>query len=314
MVGAIAVVLWLVVPAKDTTNIAAGRFDALEKQIRELAAKPAQIADSKPLDDLKERLARIEQSAAKMVANDGGAAERLAPVENAMKAMGVALAALNQRAETIAANVAELGKSANLAEVLQKRIEALESAAKTTQDKVAQNASADSAARLALAAVALRDAVARGEPFAPQLDAVRSLGVDARTIAALEPFAASGVPGAAGLSRELGALLPAMLTASGSDVSLSGGFIERLQANAEKLVRIRPANEPTGDEPSAVLARLEIKTARNDIVGAQADIAKLPAKARSLADSWTKKVEARKSALTAADTLVADTTRNLGKP
>ncbi len=230
-----------------------------------------------------------------------------------MKAIGIALTALNQRSDEIAAALAASSKASANNEALQQRIDALESAAKVTQDKVAQNAGADSVARAALAAVALRDAVGRGEPYAAQLGAVRALNPDGK-LTPLETFAATGLPNDAALSRELAALLPSMLDASGASAEAQGNFIERLQGNAGKLVRIRPANEPAGDDASAIMARLELKAARSDVAGAQADIAKLGEKPRAIADAWLKKVESRNAARAAADALVADATRGLGKP
>jgi hypothetical protein len=317
--GLVALVLfavWLtgLVPIRyaGQTGLSA-RVAGLETQLQDLASKPAVGAATKAVDEMNERIGKVEQSLAKIPTGDPGAAERLAAVENASQAMGIALAALNHRADDLAAGTAAAAKAGTDTGTLQKRIDALESAAKATQDKVAQSTNADNAARLALAAVALRDAAARGEPYGSQLGAVRSLGADAKLLTPLEPFAASGAPSEAALARELAALQPAMLEASGANAAASGSFIDRLQANAGKLVRVRPADEPVGDDASTVLARIELKTARQDISGAQADIAKLPAKARNLAEAWSKKAEARKAALAAGDALVADATRMLGK-
>ena len=55
----------------------------------------------------------------------------------------------------------------------------------------------DARSRLAIAALSLRNAVESGAPFTAELSAVRALSGDAKTIAALEPFAQSGVPTAA---------------------------------------------------------------------------------------------------------------------
>jgi hypothetical protein len=242
--------------------------------------------------------------------------------------MGDALAALTRRADEIAGAAAAASKTASGVQdtirntpssqsdidALQKRIDTLASAATATQEKVAQATTADRAARLALAALSLRDAVTRGQPFAPQLTAARKLGAHATIIAPLEPFAASGVPNDATLSRELAALLPAMTSASGANTSASGGFIERLQANAERLVRVRPVDAPVGDDATAVLARLGIDAAHHDITAALADIAKLPPVARAPAEGWVKTAQSRKAALAAADALVADTAAALGKP
>ena len=93
----------------------------------------------------------------------------------------------------------------------------------------------------------LRDAVLVGAPFADELAAVKSLGGDDKALAPLAPFATTGVPTAQSLAHELHALLPAMLKISGASAP-EGGFLERLQANAGKLVRIRPVTAPTGDD------------------------------------------------------------------
>ncbi len=67
-----------------------------------------------------------------------------------------------------------------------------------------------------------------------------------------------------------------MLRAAG-EAPRDGGFLDRLQANAEKLVRIRPVDEePRGDDRGAILARIEQRAAQGNISGALAELAKLP--------------------------------------
>src|SRR5260370_10910730 len=99
--------------------------------------------------------------------------------------------------------------------------------------------SRDRSGRLAVAATALNVAVERGEPFTAELAAVRSLAADPNLVAPLEPFAASGVPTAATLARELAALMPSLLATAGPPPR-GGGFLEKLQANAETLAPILP--------------------------------------------------------------------------
>ncbi|MBV9347585.1 MAG: hypothetical protein JO245_06375, partial [Pseudolabrys sp.] len=165
---------------------------------------------------------------------------------------------------------------------------------------------------LALAAAGLRDAVIRGEPFAPRLAAVRALGADERKLAPLEPFAAAGLPSQAALASQLRALLPRLVEAA--DASTDTKFLSRLQANAEKLVRIRPVDAPAGDDAAAILARIEVKAARQDVAGAQEELAKLPANIRAPADPWIKQVSARQTALAAAQALAEESAVALGKP
>jgi len=161
-------------------------------------------------------------------------------------------------------------------------------------------------------AAALRDAVVRGTPFQVELEEARYLGADEKYVAPLAPFAAHGVPAAATLAQELYALIPALVKASGAQAP-SGNFFDRLQANASKLVRIRPVDAPAGDGFSTVLARIEVEAAHADIDGALSDLEKLDAATRALARDWIAKAQSRQTAIAAARQLSADTMQALGK-
>jgi hypothetical protein len=273
-------------------------------------------------------------SEAKPAAADSTSAERLASAENAVKAAGIALAALTKRTDEIAASAAAARERADAAaksaaaltdtvrnapapvsrddiEPLQARLAALEKAAKTTQEKVAQSNETDAAARLAVATMTLRDAVAAGGPYSAELAAAGTLGADAKAITALKPYAASGMPQNGALLRELSALLPELLKASDADLAASGGFIERLQANAAKLVRVRPIEASAGEDPAAVFSRIEVDVAQNNLAAARAEVAKLPEKARAVATDWMARVDARNAALDASRTLAAEAARAL---
>lgn len=271
-----------------------------------------------------ERLAKIESAIAKLPPNDLGVSERLSAVDNAIKSLGIALTALTKRNDEATAraeaadraatelrdSVQGLARSTSTAlspadiEAVQKRLAALEQAVK--------NAAGDKAARLALTAAALRDAVARGGSFAAELEEARSLGADEKYLAPLAPFAANGVPTAAALAQELHTLIPTLVKSADARAP-SGNFLDRLHANASKLVRIRPADAPAGDDTSAVLARIEVEAARADIDGALADLGKLDAATQASARDWVAKARARQAAIAAARQFAADATRGLGK-
>jgi hypothetical protein len=295
-------------------------------------------ADRSALDTLTQRVSKIEEAIKTLPASDAGVAERLAAAENAMKSLGVALAALSRRSDDIAANASQARERADAAakamadlqasikatapagashediEALDKRIAALESASHSARadiSKIATTTSGnDTAARLALSAWVLRDAVLSGAAFADELAAVKQLGGDDKALAPLAPFATTGAPTAPALAQELHALLPAMLEISGASAP-GGGFLDRLQANAGKLVRIRPVTAPTGDDPSAVLARIEIDAANADIAAALADLGKLDSATRAPAQAWIAKTQARQAALSAARQYAAETARAL---
>lgn len=190
---------------------------------------------------------------------------------------------------------------------LNTRIAALEGAIKANQAEIARSAKAatsdDARGRLAVVALALRNAAESGEPFAAELAAVKALGGDAGVVKALESFAAGGIPTADALGRELSALMPQVWKAGRAAESSEGGFLARLQANAEKIVRVRPAGEAGGDDAAHVKARIEARAQAANVRGALAEFAKLAPEARAPADGWIKKAQARETALAAARTL-----------
>lgn len=340
LVLVVLLVLWLtgMLPARETAvNGDGAQLAALQTQLRDLQNRPAGVVDTKSVDALGQRLSKIEDTIAKLSAGDKGVSERIAAADNALRALGVALAALNKRSDDATANAASARERAEAAEkavselrasvqdaarnapgiapaeltALQQRIASLEQSAKTAREEIAKSSASDTAARLSLSAAALRDAAVRGQPFSAELAQAKALGGDDKTLAPLAPFAANGVPTAQALALELRTLIPAMLKVSGAQAP-EGGFIERLQANAGRLVRIRPVDAPSGDDASAVLARLEIAAAHADIAAALADLGKLNDATRAPAQVWIAKAKARDAALAAARTFAADTARALG--
>jgi hypothetical protein len=340
-VTAILFGLWFtgLVPVHYVGSAAMGtRVAGLEMQIHDLQSRPAAAGDTKSVDELTQRVSKIEDTFAKVPVGDVAVAERFAAADNAMKSLGLALTALTRRNDDIAGNavlareraeaaekaVTELrasvqditkNSSAGIApaeiDALQKRVAALEQSAKFAQEEIAKTAATDTPARLALSAAALRDATLSGAPFSAELTQVKSLGADEKALALLEPFAATGVPSQVALARELQALVPAMLKASGAQAP-AGGFLDRLQANAGKLVRIRPVDAPPRDDPPAVLARIEIAAANADIAAALSDLGKLSDATRAPTQGWIAKAQAREAAVTAARQFAADAARTLG--
>jgi hypothetical protein len=165
---------------------------------------------------------------------------------------------------------------------------------------------------MAVAVAALNVALERGEPFAAELAAVKSLAADPKLVTPLEPFAASGVPTAAALARELTALMPA-LHAAAAPPPRDGSFLDKLQSNAQKLVRIRPLDEAPGIDPAAILARIGARAARGDVAGALADLAELPPAGRAPAGAWIEKAKARSAAVESSRQLAADALAGLSK-
>ena len=217
------------------------------------------------------------------------------------------------RADAGAAEISELTQKPPAAvdrgefEALANRVAAAERSEKAAE-KAAE--SADRAVRLALAATALNAAAERGDAFSAELAAVKALGADPKLVAALEPFARSGVPSAAALARQFSEVAPALQAAGAPPPE---GVLGRLQMNAEKLVRIRRVDEAPGSDAAAIVARSEGKAARGDLAGTAAELGQLPPNARAPAEAWIKSVQARAAAIEASRRLAADALAGLSK-
>jgi hypothetical protein len=341
-----------VVPSREATPVAAPPSQASVPPTAAAPNPPANSATASPATsppaaaqtnllapDLAARLDKIER-AVETQGNDPALANRLAELAAQSKALGDNVAALTRRVDEIAAASQSAGKQADTAlnaaaaaksageaaskdqvhhedvDALANRIMALESSVKGLAAATAPLASAganDRTARLTIATEALRAAVERGAPYQAELNAVRALGVDQKAVAALEPFAASGVPSTASLARELESLVPALQDAS-EPRSGDTSFLERLKGNAQKLVRITPLNAPPGNDPQTVLDRIRLDAAHADIGAALADINALPDAAKSLAADWSKKVAAREATLAASRKIAADALAVLSQP
>ena len=305
------------------------------------AAPGAQGAKAASTDEISSRLDKIQQ-ALQAPRADQALAARVAAAEAQTKSLGDSLAALNRRLDEVAAasqsalaqaktaaaaatdamkNAARTGVEQSDIDALNNRIAALDTHRRARKhDEISLHRGAqrtpsadDRAARLTVAAEALRAAVDRGAPYQAELAVVQALGADQTATAPLEPFAADGLPNAAALAHEFALLTPSLLQASGA-APRESSFLGNLEAHAQKLVRITPIEAPAGDDPSSVIARINIDAARGDIAAALAGIARLPESARALAASWVKKAEAREAAIAASRRIAADALAAIGRP
>jgi hypothetical protein len=312
-----------------------------------VAASPQAVAT----EEISARLDRIEQALQGPPRTDAALAGRMTTVEARARASNDSLAGLTRRVDEVAAaaqtalaqakaaaaaadaaketaqNAARNAQSSTQTaaqrsdiEALESRVAALQNAMKSQDADMAQRASSstagDKAMRLAIAAEALRAAVERGAPFQAELAAVKALAGDPKATAELESFAAQGLTSTAELGRELAALTPAIHRAMEPEPS-NKSILARLESHAQRLVRITPAATsaaPVGDDPAALIARLNADAARGDIDAALAEIAKLPDEARALAQTWVNKAGARQTALAESRHIAAQALTAMAKP
>ena len=318
-------------------GIGAGHW--LSRDLQQVSVAPAPVPAPSVPPELLDRLGKLETALAAQRAPDPQLIARIAAAEASVKTAADIAAARERRSDEIAVIAREARERASSAantadeaaqkaraaspdqsraelETIAGRLAALENASRANQAELAKRAAVstdDSRGRLAIAAVALRNAVESGAPFIAELSVVRALSGDAKAIAALEPFAQGGVPTDASLGRELQAAMPSIWKAARADEPVEGSFLERLQANAGKIVRIRPAGEATGDDAPSVKARIEQRAGTADIRGALIELGKLPPDARAPAQAWIKKAEARNAAIAAAQSLAQSALAALAK-
>ena len=302
-------------PPPSTAPDISARLDKIERAIK---AQPDQQA-------LTDRIAAVEAQTKSLAASLTAIDHRLdgiaATSENAAKEANAAQAAAqaaDQAAKTASDNASQAGRAAvqnGDLDALTNRVATLESTVKSLAESAghAVPSGNDQAARLTIAAEALRAAAERGTPYQAELAAVQSLGVQQSATAPLESFATSGVPNAAALAHELARLVPNLQRAAETS-SGATTFLERLAANARHLVRITPVDAPPGNAPTAVIARIAADASRADIAAALTDIAALPESAKPLAAGWVETAKARQAALEASRQIAAEALAGLSRP
>jgi hypothetical protein len=338
VMATVAAALWFsgVIPSRETTPVGTAASDtsaptAPSNPPPSPPPPPAAAQNGSAPADVTAWLDKIGR-AIEAQRSDSALGSRIAELAAQTKALADNFAALTRRVDETAAasqsaakqadtalNTAEAAKSASEAaskvqvrredvDALASRIMALESAVKglaAVTAPLTSSGAEDRAARMTIAAEALRVAVERGAPYQNELSALKAIGVDANKTEALEPFAGSGVPSAAMLARELETLKPALQDAS-EPHSGETTFVERLKSNAQKLVRITPLNAPPGNDPQDVVDRIQRDTAHADIGAALADINALPDAAKPLAAAFSKKAAAREAALAESRQIAAE--------
>ncbi len=326
----------------------AAQFSLIERQLRDIAQRPpvGPAADTSRIvqrldqleqrqDSLKtmeQRLARVEADVASpRSAADPALPERLKAVESAVTDLARQLPELRQRGDEAFARAREAQARADASggtapanvdpaltgsvEALHQRIAALEQSARELNERLARETSRaanDRTGRSAVAVFALRTAVERGEPYATELTAAKPFVGDGPAWTALARHAETGVPSLAALQRDFVKAEDAILKTVDPKKTESG-IVDKLQAKAERLVRIRTTDAGPGDDAGSVVARIAARLGQGELRAALDETAKLPDGARRLADEALAAARSRLAAIEAARRLSAESLSALGK-
>ena len=302
----------LAASAADTAALDAlqARIDGLtaELEAARAAAQEAQNALSVTRDgltarmdaltaDLTDRITTLEKAPIEQAAD--------AAVAGAVQAYQDEVTALRDetraRFDALAADLeARLGEgNAAIVEALEanKRLEA------ERAEREAAARAAEEAARRALAMSNLRGALESGTPFA---DALSQLP-DAP--APLSAVATEGVPTREELAEAFPPLAREALQIALRETD-DGSAESRMSTFLRTQLGMRSLAPKEGDDPDAVLSRMEAAVAAGDYDAAVQDAAALPEPARAVLADWLAAVETRAAALAAAAALDAELNTN----
>jgi hypothetical protein len=178
-------------------------------------------------------------------------------------------------------------------------------AAKVAALEAAPAASGDAkSVATAIAASGLKAAIDRGGSFMNELETYASVVPASADVEALRGLAAKGVPSQQDLLAGFGDAASAMIAAATvPDPNI--GILQRLTESAKGLVKARRVGDIEGDEPDAVVARMEVALQRGDLAGMLTLSEKLPEASKVAGKPYLDSVTARRD----TDTLV---TRALG--
>ena len=290
----------------------------------QLAAPPAPQVNSAALDDLAARIAGVEAKIGKpaVAAPDPATAARAESLEKSLGALRSEFAAQRAQSEKLAADINDVKSAPREAapppdlSAINERIAQIERASRAQTAAIAQESSkpADDLPLRRIVAATLLDVVVRaGDPYPAALTAAKSLSAAPDALKPLEGFAASGVPSAASLNRELLTLVPKLSPPPPENSTTGAGIVDRLQAGAAKLVRIE-RTDVSGSDRGAVVARVTAAALRNDLAEARRELKTLAPADRAAAQAWLDKADARDAALAASRQFAANAMAALAKP
>ncbi len=276
--------------------------------------------------DLDRRLAALDDRATELErkqAQDGAIlgtlTERFAAAETHARQ---AAAAVREVEKTLAARPATGGDAGSGPPVdlgpLAARLEAIEQ--QLEQDKAAPGSGRTEGAATGLAQVQATAIVAgrlvqevqRGEAYLHELNALVALGVDDSELAALRPFATTGVASLRHLADDFAKLAPAILATErkGADDSL----VERLKGYATNLVQIERMGDLAGTDVSSLVARIKFALAHDHAAEAYALWSELPEAAKTASARFGTAAKSRLDALEAARSIESAAVAALSKP
>ncbi|OYD82700.1 hypothetical protein CHT98_19900 [Azospirillum brasilense] len=274
------------------------------------------------IQQLTERLAKLEQRPAAPAEGNAAAGIDQQTLDNAVGQLAARIQQLEERPQAAAAaapaepdpRVAQLteqlgqvqqrvdavGSEAQAAGQIRQEVDALkQELAAVNQAVESRRDTAAAAQALVLAAGQLRSALAAGQPFQQELQAVRAVASgDAQVTQPLEAvagYAAKGVPTQPQLTDRFSAMASDIVRADNQGEG--NDWVEQVTGKIATLVTVRrQGGDAVGDGASAVVARAEAALQAGNLGGAVKELAALKGPAAQVAAPWIADAKARLAA------------------
>jgi hypothetical protein len=264
------------------------RLGALDEQVRANAQNATNAANA--TQELDGRIADLDR-------RFGEREQRLTDMDRRLGELDRQLADANSRFGNIDQRLSEQ----------EQRLAALSQQASENTKAVEQ--ASQTGTRVVLAG-RLNDALQSGTPYPEVLDGVKKAGTDPARVAPLEPFAQEGAPTPAELAQSFDPVETAILRESRGPAE---GWTDRILRMADKVVTVRPVNEPGGSGVPAGVTRIRQALERGDVVEAAAAWDALPEPARQASEEWGRQVKAVADAHRAAQAISTDALATLNR-
>ncbi len=288
------------------------RIEAAEGRIKALEQKPAPAAPD--LAALRAEIAALKQGGAASAAS-GQAAQPVADprqqaaLEERLKNGEAEVKALTIRLTQIDAEIASLGAAVRDASGQRA---ALTQKLGQLDEKAAKSSTVGNKAALALAISTLRNALDNGQSFANEYRALRALAGDDPDLKSLEAASRTGIPATPVLRQRFRTLLPQLVKAI--PASQSEGWFAKAKQSLEGLISIRQVGETAGNDPQAVLARIDALLQRNDLAKVLEEFTRLPEPVQQAGKEWQALVASRLAAETLMNTMARSALQALAEP
>lgn len=313
--------------------------DGAAQQAAAPAAQPDPALRSQ-LQQIADRVNKLEQRPAPAANGNAGGGVDPQVLENALRQLSGRIDQLDQRVQQaggaaqpdprvnqlaerlggIEQRVAAVGSNTQAAEDLRKEVDGLKQQLASVNQTVTsvnqavetRRDAATAAQALVLAAGQLRSALATGQPFQQELQAVRALGVGdpqvTQPLDAVSAYAAKGVPTQPQLADRFQALSSDIVRAANQGEG--GDWVNQVTGKLATLVTVRrQGGGVVGDSADAVVARAEAAVQEGNLGKAVEELSALKGPAATVAAPWIADAKARLAANQAGQQL---TTRAIG--